>query len=306
MEKLFFLDQEVSETASEMPNKTVDTTGLYLKEIGYSPLLTAEEEISCAVSLQEGDQLARDRMIQGNLRLVVKIARRYVNRGLDFLDLIEEGNLGLIRAVEKFDPYRGFRLSTYATWWIRQTIERAVMNQSRTVRLPVHIEKELNVYRRAARKLSQKLDHTPTSEEIAREVQRPLENVEKITSLNVNISSLDAQIGDGTGGSTMRDTIVDSNANAPESRIEGEDLSNMLNSWISELPEKQREVLVRRFGLMSHQEETLDQVGREVGLTRERVRQTQLGALKRLRKLLGSHGLTSDDFFNGSDNTTGL
>src|SRR5690554_2297113 len=165
-------------------SKQLDPTQLYLNEIGFSPLLTPEEEVYFARLARKGEESGRKRMIESNLRLVVKIARRYVNRGLTLLDLIEEGNLGLIRAVEKFDPERGFRFSTYATWWIRQTIERAIMNQTRTIRLPIHVVKELNIYLRAARELTQKLDHEPTAEEIARMVDKPVADVKRMLGLN--------------------------------------------------------------------------------------------------------------------------
>jgi len=168
-------------------SKTYDATQMYLSEIGFSPLLTAEEEVKFARLALKGDVASRKRMIESNLRLVVKIARRYINRGLPLLDLIEEGNLGLIRAVEKFDPERGFRFSTYATWWIRQTIERAIMNQTRTIRLPIHVVKELNIYLKAARELTQSLDHEPTAEEIADLLDRPIEDVKKMLGLNETI-----------------------------------------------------------------------------------------------------------------------
>ena len=179
----------------EVTSKSLDATQLYLGEIGFSPLLTAEEEVLYARRALRGDEAARKRMIESNLRLVVKISRRYSNRGLALLDLIEEGNLGLIRAVEKFDPERGFRFSTYATWWIRQTIERALMNQTRTIRLPIHVVKELNIYLRTARELSQKLDHEPTAEEIASKLDKPVGDVSKMRRRNERVSSVKAPIG---------------------------------------------------------------------------------------------------------------
>ena len=188
--------------------KTLDATQIYLGEIGFSPLLTAEEEVYFARLALKGDQAARKRMIESNLRLVVKIARRYINRGLALLDLIEEGNLGLIRAVEKFDPERGFRFSTYATWWIRQTIERAIMNQTRTIRLPIHVVKELNIYLRAARELSQKLDHEPTPDEIAAALDKPVEEVRKMLKLNEKITSVDTPVAGASEKQLLADTLI--------------------------------------------------------------------------------------------------
>jgi len=186
-------DEEI--IAKDAIVKNLDATQIYLGEIGFSPLLSAEEEVYFSRKSLKGCEASRKRMIESNLRLVVKIARRYNNRGLALLDLIEEGNLGLIRAVEKFDPERGFRFSTYATWWIRQTIERAIMNQTRTIRLPIHVVKELNVYLRTARELTQKLDHEPTAEEIAEKLDRPVEDVTKMLRLNEKITSVDTPIG---------------------------------------------------------------------------------------------------------------
>jgi len=279
--------------------QVIDSTSLYLKEIGYSPLLTAEQEVSLSIRLQEGDEAARLKMIESNLRLVVKIARCYVNRGLEFLDLIEEGNLGLMRAVEKFDPHRGFRFSTYATWWIRQTIERALMNQTRTIRLPVHIVKELNSYKRATRKLVQRLDHAPSTEEIARAVGKPVENVNKVLELNDRVCSLDITAGDTER--PLGDTIPDINTNTPERLIGDDNLFRKIDDWINELPPKQREVLIRRFGLMNHPQETLDEVGGKVGLTRERVRQIQIDGLRRLSDLLRQNGLSRETIFKDLD-----
>lgn len=259
--------------------RQLDATQIYLNEIGFSPLLTPEEEIYFARLAQKGDEAGRKRMIESNLRLVVKIARRYVNRGLSLLDLIEEGNLGLIRAVEKFDPERGFRFSTYATWWIRQTIERAIMNQTRTIRLPIHVVKELNLYLRAARELTQKLDHEPTHEEIADLLDKPVEDVKRMMGLNERVTSVDSPIG-GSSDKSLLETVADESASDPAELLQDSDLRGSIDDWLDQLSEKQQEVIARRFGLRGYQMSTLEEVGREIGLTRERVRQIQVEALK--------------------------
>lgn len=287
---------ELAEVDEEIYQKNLDATQLYLNEIGFSPLLSAEEEVFYSRKALRGDGAARKRMIESNLRLVVKISRRYVNRGLALLDLIEEGNLGLIRAVEKFDPERGFRFSTYATWWIRQTIERAIMNQTRTIRLPIHVVKELNVYLRAARELSQKLDHEPTADDIATLLDRPVADVEKMLSLNERVTSIDTPIGPSSD-KTLVDTVPDQHVSDPVQLLQESDLSTSLNSWLDELSEKQREVVARRFGLRGHEPSTLEEVGREIGLTRERVRQIQVEALRRLRDILEKQGLDAVALF---------
>lgn len=276
--------------------RALDATQLYLNEIGFSPLLTPEEEVHFARLAQKGDPAGRKRMIESNLRLVVKIARRYVNRGLSLLDLIEEGNLGLIRAVEKFDPERGFRFSTYATWWIRQTIERAIMNQTRTIRLPIHVVKELNVYLRAARELTQKLDHEPSAEEIANLLEKPVAEVKRMLGLNERVSSVDVSLGQDSD-KTLLDTLTDERPTDPCELLQDDDLSQSIDQWLSDLTEKQREVVIRRFGLRGHESCTLEEVGQEIGLTRERVRQIQVEALKRLREIFEKNGLSSDSLF---------
>lgn len=284
---------------SEDPDKfqkNLDATQLYLNEIGFSPLLTAEEEVYFSRKALRGCEASRKRMIESNLRLVVKIARRYVNRGLALLDLIEEGNLGLIRAVEKFDPERGFRFSTYATWWIRQTIERAIMNQTRTIRLPIHVVKELNVYLRAARELAQKLDHEPTPEDIADLLDKPVEDVQKMLGLNERVASVDVPVGPSSDKALV-DTIPDQHVSDPAALLQDSDLSESIDNWLSDLTEKQREVVARRFGLRGYETSTLEEVGREIGLTRERVRQIQVEALKRLRDILEKQGLSSEALF---------
>ena len=277
--------------------KNLDATQLYLSEIGFSPLLTAEEEVHFARRALKGCEASRKRMIVSNLRLVVKIARRYNNRGLALLDLIEEGNLGLIRAVEKFDPERGFRFSTYATWWIRQTIERAIMNQTRTIRLPIHVVKELNVYLRAARELAQQLDHEPTAEDIAVYLDKPIDEVSKMLRLNERISSVDTPIG-GENDKALLDILADDNETSPEEQLQDNNIKNSIVGWLQELSAKQREVLARRFGLMGYEPSTLEDVGAEIGLTRERVRQIQVEGLRRLRDMLGHQGLDLESLFN--------
>ncbi|AMG30119.1 RNA polymerase sigma factor RpoS [Grimontia hollisae] len=290
--------EEVEESVSfATSTKALDATQLYLSEIGYSPLLTAEEEVLYARRALRGDEAARKRMIESNLRLVVKISRRYSNRGLALLDLVEEGNLGLIRAVEKFDPERGFRFSTYATWWIRQTIERAIMNQTRTIRLPIHVVKELNVYLRTARELAQKLDHEPTAEDIAFQLDKPVEDVNRMLRLNERISSVDNPIG-GDSEKALLDIIPDEKEGGPESTTQDDDMKKSIVHWLQELNPKQREVLARRFGLLGHEASTLEDVGREIGLTRERVRQIQVEGLRRLRDMLTHQGLSIESLFN--------
>jgi len=277
-----------------MNAKSLDATQLYLNEIGFSPLLTAEEEVYYSRLALKGCEASRKRMIESNLRLVVKIARRYLNRGLSLLDLIEEGNLGLIRAVEKFDPERGFRFSTYATWWIRQTIERAIMNQTRTIRLPIHVVKELNVYLRVARELAQKLDHEPSAEEIAAKVDKPVETVERMLGLNERISSVDIPVGKDYDKSLL-DTIPDQDNSDPASLLQSTNISGNLEKWLNALPDKHAEVLSRRFGLRGYEMSTLEEVGSEIGLTRERVRQIQVEALRKLREIVEKNGLTGED-----------
>ncbi len=288
--------KEVRFAADVNNRKTLDATQLYLNEIGFSPLLTAEEEVYFSRLALKGDESGRKRMIESNLRLVVKIARRYVNRGLTLLDLIEEGNLGLIRAVEKFDPERGFRFSTYATWWIRQTVERALMNQTRTIRLPIHVVKELNIYLRAARELSQKLDHEPSAEEIAEMLDRPVKDVERMLKLNERVASIDTPIG-GDSDKSLVDTISGEAVSDPAELLQTSNMNGNINGWLFELSEKQREVIARRFGLMGYEMKTLEEVGREIGLTRERVRQIQVEALKRLRGILEKEGLAGETIF---------
>lgn len=294
--EMMVANEEEDFSAKEEVQKTLDATQIYLGEIGFSPLLTAEEEVYFSRKALKGCEPSRKRMIESNLRLVVKIARRYNNRGLALLDLIEEGNLGLIRAVEKFDPERGFRFSTYATWWIRQTIERAIMNQTRTIRLPIHVVKELNVYLRTARELAQTLDHEPTAEDIADKLDKPVSAVSKMLRLNERIGSVDTPIG-GESDKVLLDVLADERGMGPELKMQDDDIKANIVHWLEDLNSKQREVLARRFGLLGYEPSTLEDVGKEIGLTRERVRQIQVEALRRLKEVVTHQGLNIESLF---------
>ncbi|MEM7210125.1 MAG: RNA polymerase sigma factor RpoS [Pseudomonadota bacterium] len=282
--------------AGEVSRREIDATRLYLKEIEFSPLLTADEEKYYSRLAQKGDEKARAKMIECNLRLVVKISRRYMNRGLALLDLIEEGNLGLIHAVEKFDPERGFRFSTYATWWIRQTIERGLMNQTRTIRLPIHVIKEMNVYLKAARRLQQTLEHEPTPNEIAELLDRPVADVKRLLGLKDRVTSVDIPVGKD-GDKPLLEIIPDEHNLDPSMTLQKDSVHSNIDNWLGELESKQREVVVRRFGLHGHERSTLEEVGRELGVTRERVRQIQMEALRRLRRILEGSGFSVDSIF---------
>ncbi|MEY2342948.1 RNA polymerase sigma factor RpoS [Acidithiobacillus sp. IBUN Pt1247-S3] len=273
-----------------------DATQCYLQEIGHNPLLTAEEEITLGRLVQRGDAKARQRMIECNLRLVVRLSRRYINRGLPLLDLIEEGNLGLIHAVGKFDPEKGFRFSTYATWWIRQNIERALMNQTRTIRLPIHVMKEISSILRTARCLEQKLQRDPTPEEVAAALERPVEQVRQCLDLDGRVTSLDSGGGrDEDHG--LADIVHDPEVPGPEDRFAESDLTQRIHGWIASLEEKQRLVLFWRFGLDGNDGATLEDVGGRLGLTRERVRQIQVESLLLLRRRIEAEGLDPFNLF---------
>lgn len=263
----------------------------YLNEIGISPLLTAKEEVSIARRIRAGDESARQRMIESNLRLVVKIARRYLNRGLPFLDLIEEGNLGLIHAVKKFDPERGFRFSTYATWWIRQRIERAIMNQVRTVRLPIHVIRDINRCLRVANRLRQNQQVSPTCADIAAELGRPVDDIDRLLALH-DRTSIRALVPDE--GSSHLDTLRARREGEPAHCAQKATVKALVDHWVLALGEKQRAVLERRFGLHGHSRLTLEEIGREFGVTRERVRQIQIAALDSLREMTESDGVSRD------------
>jgi RNA polymerase nonessential primary-like sigma factor len=282
-----------SQAPSEIP-RDIDSVQLYLNEIGSTPLLTAAEEILVASASLAGDESARHRMINSNLRLVVMIAKRYTNRGLPLLDLIEEGNLGLMRAVEKFDPERGFRFSTYATWWIRQSIERAIMNQGRTIRLPIHIQKDINTIVRCTRELRSSLRREPSTSEIADVLDRDPGEVSKLLKLSEKITSVDNQLSDDTERSLV-DTVSSHVEDNPLSLVDDEKVEGCLEEWLDDLPDRQREILARRFGLMGYEASTLEAVGEVVGLTRERVRQIQIDALARLKRAALRDGLSEEE-----------
>jgi RNA polymerase nonessential primary-like sigma factor len=272
-----------------------DVTRIYLGEIGKARLLTAEEEVELSRAARNGCMASRQRMIESNLRLVVNVARPYIKRGLPLLDLVEEGNLGLIRAVEKFDPDRGCRFSTYATWWIRQSVERAIMNQCRTVRLPIHIIRELAIYLRTSRELEQQLSRRPTAEEVAEQLDTDPKNVKRLFGLNDPMSSTDELSGPGNGRSLL-DSIADENGENPESRYAGKAAERLLGQWLQQLPEQQRDVVEHRYGLHGHGRRTLEEVGELLGVTRERVRQVQLAALSRLREISRREGYSELPF----------
>lgn len=270
-----------------------DVTQLYLSEIGAKPLLTPEEELATSRRVRAGDFEARQSMIEHNLRLVVNIAKHYLNRGIPLLDLIEEGNLGLIHALEKFDPERGFRFSTYATWWIRQNIERGIMNQSRTIRLPVHIVKEINVVLRAMRHLESADKRDSTVERVALLIDRSVDDVRRTLSLNEHIASLDAPL-EIDPNRTIAEVIADDGEHDPESLFQLSEVGTLVDDWLDQLTERQRSVLERRYGLNGADIATLDVIAHDFGLTRERVRQIQMEGLDRLRKIIKRGNISRD------------
>jgi RNA polymerase primary sigma factor len=274
--------KEDSISAGEQ-HATADATKLYLQEIQKSQLLTAEDEKELAGLIAEGDAAARERMIESNLRLVVKIAKRYMNRGLPFLDLIEEGNMGLIKAVEKFKVSKGCRFSTYATWWIRQSIERSIVNQSRTIRLPVHVADDINKLVKISRELVQRLKRDPDTEEIAAAMGTDVKHVRRMMILVKRTYSMEHPLGEGNDYSLI-DTIEDKKLVNSARKIEDLDRFSHVLNWMEDLSENEREVLMLRFGLEDHDPQTLDTIGKKFGVTRERIRQIEAKSLAKLRK----------------------
>jgi RNA polymerase primary sigma factor len=272
--KAIYLDDDVAD----------DSVRLYLREIGKIPLLSAEEELALAQRVVAGDKKAKDEMAEANMRLVVSIAKRYVGRGLDLLDLIQEGNTGLLRAVEKFDPDKGFKFSTYATWWIRQAITRAIADQARTIRIPVHMVETINKLLRTQRRLTQELNREPTNEEIAKAMEIDVDKVEHIMKIKQDISSLDASIRDDEEDSVLADFIEDEDTVSPEESATGQLLKEQVKDMLGALTEREQKILKLRFGLEDGKSHTLEEVGQEFSVTRERIRQIEAKALAKLRK----------------------
>lgn len=278
-------DEEIKiDEKTYMDDIADDSVRLYLREIGKIPLLNAEEELALAQKVVSGDKRAKDQMAEANMRLVVSIAKRYVGRGLDLLDLIQEGNTGLLRAVEKFDPDKGFKFSTYATWWIRQAITRAIADQARTIRIPVHMVETINKLLRTQRRLTQELNREPTHEEIAKEMEIDVEKVEHIMKIKQDISSLDASVRDDEEDSVLADFIEDEDTITPEESATGSLLKTHVKDMLGALTEREQKILKLRFGLEDGKSHTLEEVGQEFMVTRERIRQIEAKALAKLRK----------------------
>lgn len=278
--------QEDTPAAAYYDDVSDDSVRLYLREIGKIPLLSAEEELELAQRVVAGDKRAKDQMAEANMRLVVSIAKRYSGRGLDFLDLIQEGNTGLLRAVEKFDPDKGFKFSTYATWWIRQAITRAIADQARTIRIPVHMVETINKLLRTQRRMTQDLNREPTIEELAKELEMEPEKVEYVMKIKQDIHSLDAGVGrDGDDeDSVLGDFIEDEDAASPEDAAAGQLLKEQVQEILDVLTEREQKILKMRFGLEDGKSHTLEEVGQEFSVTRERIRQIEAKALTKLRK----------------------
>lgn len=285
---------DIAEEKENIPDDyQADVTQIYLQEIGRNGLLKAKEEMALALEVKAGNFDARQKMIEHNLRLVVNIAKHYLNRGVPFLDLIEEGNLGLMHALDKFDPSRGFRFSTYATWWIRQNVERAIMNQSRTIRLPIHIIKELNCCLRAKHHLESHGHVEPSLEDIAHLAGKSVDDVRRMLHFNERIASMDAPL-DVDNQLSISDAVPDENANNAEALFHTAEVEGHVSNWMGQLNERQRWVIERRYGLNGMDIWTLDALADSLQVTRERVRQIQLEALQHLRYVLKQNGLTKE------------
>jgi RNA polymerase primary sigma factor len=277
-------DDDITTAPSYLDDISDDSVRLYLREIGKIPLLNPEEELALAQKVKSGDKDAKDKMAEANMRLVVSIAKRYSGRGLDFLDLIQEGNTGLLRAVEKFDPDKGFKFSTYATWWIRQAITRAIADQARTIRIPVHMVETINKLLRTQRRLTQELNREPTIEELAAEMEMEPEKIEYVMKIKQDITSLDANVRDDDDDSVLGDFIEDEEAQSPEEAATTQLLKEQVKDMLSVLTEREQKILKMRFGLEDGKSHTLEEVGQEFSVTRERIRQIEAKALSKLRK----------------------
>ncbi len=279
-------DEDVLSQEQYFDDASDDSVRLYLREIGKIPLLNAEEELALAQRVVAGEKKAKDKMAEANMRLVVSIAKRYSGRGLDFLDLIQEGNTGLLRAVEKFDPDKGFKFSTYATWWIRQAITRAIADQARTIRIPVHMVETINKLLRTQRRMTQELNREPTIEELAKELEMEPEKVEYVMKIKQDITSLDAGVGrDGDDeDSVLRDFIEDEDSATPEESAASQLLKEQVQAILSTLSDREQKIIKMRFGLENGKSHTLEEVGQEFAVTRERIRQIEAKALAKLRK----------------------
>ncbi len=281
-----FSDEDLAITAENVDAFADDSVRLYLREIGKIPLLTPEEEADLAQRIVKGDKKAKDKMVESNMRLVVSIAKRYGGRGLDFLDLIQEGNTGLLRAVEKFDPEKGFKFSTYATWWVRQAITRAIADQARTIRIPVHMVETINKVLRTTRKLTSELNREPTNEEIAKELDMEPEKVDYVMRIKQDIASLDASVGrEGDDeDSVLGDFVEDEERDSPEDSAANQILKEQLSEIIATLTDREQKIIRLRFGIGGGRPHTLEEVGNEFDVTRERIRQIEAKALSKLRK----------------------
>lgn len=289
-------DALISEASIPADSNEFDITNLYLKSLS-RPLLSAKEEIALALRIRKNDRKAYNIMIESNLRLVVKMAKRYMNKGMAFLDLIAEGNIGLMRAVDKFNPDLGFRFSTYATWWIKQSIERALLNQTRTIRVPIHVLKELNSYLRNIAELRRKLNRDPSLEEISEFLDKPIEEVKRVLTATKNVASIDEMYDDSSR--PIIETISSANSQSPEITASHDNLKALLSSWLEHLNENQRTVVSMRFGLRGHSPSTLESIGEQIGLTRERVRQIQIEAMTKLSQTAKSLNISKELIFSG-------